>query len=70
MSDTWYRDPFELPPYVDDLGGVWAFTGERLSPAPPEPQWPEDWPEELRYLLFQAEVMGTFVEEWHKALRD
>lgn len=65
MSDTWYRKPFELPPYVDGFGRAWAFSGEQVGGPPEiEPQWPEDWPEDLRYLLFQAEVCFALAEAY------
>lgn len=35
MSDTWYRDPVNLPPYEDGSGKLWTFDGRCLNPDPP-----------------------------------
>lgn len=36
MSDTWYRDPVELPPYVDPgTGRRWTADGSSLDGPPP-----------------------------------
>lgn len=37
MSDTWYRDPVELPPILDGAGRRWTFDGVCLDELPPEP---------------------------------
>lgn len=32
MSDDWYKAPFELTPYMDDLGRQWdPWTGEQVG---------------------------------------
>lgn len=69
MSDIWYQGPFELPPFEDGLGRTWAFSGEQVGgPVWDEPHWPEDWPEDLRYLLFQAEVNFELAERTQAAM--
>lgn len=69
MSDTWYREPFELPPYVDDLGGVWSFEGERIGGPEPEPiEWPEGWPEDLHDVLFQIVFTVELFDRYHEVM--
>lgn len=34
MSDTWYRDPVQLPPFEDGFGKLWTFDGRCLNPDP------------------------------------
>lgn len=65
MSDRWYREPFELPPYVDGFGQAWAFTEEQVGgPVWEEPQWLEGWPEDLHWTLFKIEVGFSFWESY------
>lgn len=66
MSDTWYRDPPDLPPYVDGFGRRWTLDGRCLNPeSEREPDWTDEWPEDLRSLAFEASVvMDLFDEYW------
>lgn len=34
MSDTWYKEPVELPPYEDACGRLWTLDGRCLNPPP------------------------------------
>jgi hypothetical protein len=56
VSDTWYRKRLDLPPYEDGLGHRWTFEGECLNPAEREPNWLDEWPEDLKSVAFQAAV--------------
>jgi hypothetical protein len=42
MSDTWYRDPPDLPPFVDGFGCHWTLDGRCLDHQHDD-AWPQDW---------------------------
>lgn len=71
MSDAWYRDPPNLPPFEDGLGRLWTFDGRCLSPAPdPGPDWLAEWPEDLRSEAFRAAVCMEFADEYRRHLAE
>lgn len=43
MSDTWYRDPPDLPPFEDGFGRRWTFDGRCLNPDYPFAVLVEGW---------------------------
>lgn len=65
MSDTWYRDPPELPPYEDGFGKLWTLDGRCLNPDPPrEPTFIDEWPEDLQWIAFKASFQMEVVDEF------
>lgn len=68
MSDTWYRDPLDLPPYEDGFGLLWTLDGQCLNPAPAEPNFLDEWPEELRFTAFQAALSMELEEAFWRHL--
>ncbi len=58
MSDGWYRDPPDLPPYEDGFGRLWALDGTQVGgpPEEPMPAWLAEWPEDLQWEAFRASV--------------
>lgn len=60
MSDTWYRDPVELPPYEDWRGNLWTWDGRCLNPV----HGPERDPFAMRALAVLID------EEWRKAIAE
>jgi len=57
MSDTWYRDPLDLPPYEDGSGQLWRIDGD-------------GWPEDLQYEALWATVSMDLVDSYEKVLAD
>jgi hypothetical protein len=59
MSDSWYREPGDLPPYKDGFGGLWSWDGHCIGlPPRPEPAatWLDEWPEDLQWIALKAAV--------------
>lgn len=53
MSDTWYRDPPDLPPFEDGFGKLWTFDGRCLNPDPAPPRGQIATWEEFRVFVSQ-----------------
>lgn len=69
MSDSWYRDPPNLPPYEDGFGKVWTLDGQCLNPNPdPEPSWLDEWPDDLKYEALRAAVTMDLLDGYHRAM--
>lgn len=69
MSDTWYRDPPDIPPYEDWQGKLWTVDGQCLNPDPPQPPtWLDEWPEDLQSVAFTAAVQLEFAETYQHEL--
>ena len=70
MSDTWYRDPPDLPPpYEDGFGQLWTIDGVCLNPRPVEPHWLDEWPEDLRFEALCASVQMDLAEAYIRMVR-
>jgi hypothetical protein len=71
VSDTWYRDPYEMPPFEDGFGKLWTLDGRCLNPDPdPGPTWLDEWPEDLQFVAFDASVLMELADEYERQLRD
>lgn len=69
MSDSWYRTPPDLPPYEDGFGRFWSLDGVQVGGPPEvEPDWPQDWPEELRWHLLQADIIMSVRDEFERQM--
>lgn len=78
MSDTWYREPFALPPWQDAFGGAWNFDG---TPANDKATINEmevaetaaylaQYPPELADAIVEAEFMLTLAETFSDKMRE
>lgn len=72
MSDTWYRDPPDLPPYQDWQGRLWALDGTQVGgpPEKPLPDWLTAWPGDLRFVAFEAAILMECVDEYDRLMDD
>jgi hypothetical protein len=68
MSDTWYREPFDPPPFEDGLGQLWTWDGTCLNPRPVEPSFLDGWPEDLRPTAFKAAVNMELLDSYRRIL--
>jgi hypothetical protein len=75
MSDRWYREPFDLPPYVDGFGAAWTWDGQPANEAAekalnPEPCFLDKWPEDLRSVAFAASVNMEVLDAFYRRVLD
>lgn len=73
MSDFWYREPFELPPWEDGLGQAWNFDGTPANEAAehqlrPSPNLTSTHPNSSKPCS-EAEVMLTIAETYSDKMR-
>lgn len=66
MSDTWYRDPVKLPPFVDGFGRRWLLNGECLDVLPE----PDDRHPDVASFDFTVTVMMAMVDEYKSIIED
>jgi hypothetical protein len=63
MSDDWYREAPDLPPYEDWAGNLWTWDGTCLNPV--QGCEPPAWYHDLAILDLRAEYWMT-VAEWQR----
>lgn len=69
MSDTWYREPFNPPPFEDGFGQLWTWDdGTCLNPRPAEPSFLDEWPEDLRLVAFKAAINMELSDSYWRAV--